>query len=141
MLRVSFDLSLFRSLAEQMGELSRSEFLRALVERLAEVALVDVRHGFDESRDPNGQSWAPLRSRAGKPLVRTGELRQSFGSRANGSEFSIGSQLSFAGFHQEGTRKMPARPMVPEGELGPEWAQTLETEIDQAMERLFGSDD
>jgi phage gpG-like protein len=140
MLRVRFDLAQLRALTEHLRDLSRPAFLRALDERLAEIALVEVHRGFDESRDPSGQLWAPLRSRAGKPLVRTGELRQSFGSRANGSGFSIGSQLAFAGFHQEGTRKMSVRPMVPEGELSPEWAQALETEIDLAMERLFGSE-
>jgi phage gpG-like protein len=139
MLRAQFDLSSLHALEEQVGRLAAPALLRSLNDRLASAALVEVGREFEEARDPQGQPWAPLRSRVGRPLNKTGALAHSFGSRSSGQGFSLGSSLSFAGFHQEGTSRLPPRPMLPEGEPGPLWSQALEQEIDAAVERLFGS--
>lgn len=74
-----------------------------------------------------GTRWAPLspaygawkaRNHPGKPLLElSGDLRDSFTTRpfgideVTGQGFVIGTQVSYAAYHQHGTDTMPARPL------------------------------
>ena len=130
MLRVQFERAALLGVIAKVGAVGSTAWWRDLDIELAKVALAQVDLGFEQSQDPAGHPWAPLKGRPGKPLVRTGDLRRSFGSEVQGKGVVIGSALRFAGYLQEGTSRIPARPMVPEGELSPAWARALEDVAD-----------
>lgn len=75
--------------------------------RLANVlgaeAITQIQLGFRSSRDPYGVPWAPLKRRSGKPLLDTGRLRSSFSYNARRGSFVVGTNVSYAKFHQHGT--------------------------------------
>lgn len=78
---------------------------------------------FRESRNPYGQPWEPLKSRSGKPLLKTGRGRASIAvsdlNPADGS-FRIGTNVRYMGYHQRGvdatfTRKPSSRLQATKG--------------------------
>lgn len=92
------------------------------MEGVASVAKFGQVDRFNSKTDPDGGHWAPwsrsYRKRApkhaGHTLLRdTGDLRGSFRTAAMGnnraSVFSVGEVFDY---HQRGTKRMPARPML-----------------------------
>lgn len=99
--------------------------------------------------------WTPLapstierKQRSGYPLdilVRTGELRESLSGRGKGSietiqplEMHLGTSSHSAVFHQRGTSRMPARPviMLPE-EQKTRWHKIIHKFLVQAVKESF----
>jgi len=94
-----------------------------------------------------GTPWPPRKSpaRAGavrEPplLIRTGALRDSLlGPSALGhveeleeQSLTLGSRLPYAMFHQLGTRRMPARPLIVlSGERAERWAEIIRSGIEE----------
>lgn len=87
-----------------------------------------VEEEFDTGSDPYGRSWAALaertlrKGRKPPPLTDTGAMRGSVEIRpaqGAGVQISIGEPYSV--YHQQGTSRMPARKMLPEGDLPPKW--------------------
>lgn len=168
---------LIKLLQDAGGSDVRGLYHRAKV-RCAAAAIVELQLGFRESRDPYGTPWAPLKVRAGKPLLDTARLRNSFTIRFTDTGFAIGTNVAYAPYHQYGTggRKadatrfqavgkggrfkahakakgkfvgvralnfkagaggIPARPMVPEGRLGPIWGKAFEEAIARTLQDFF----
>lgn len=84
---------------------------------------------FDTEGGYGAGGWAPLapstiesKARRGFPdriLVRTGQLRDSLMGRGPRAvevvrplELRVGTELDYARYHQRGTRRMPARPVI-----------------------------
>lgn len=66
-----------------------------------------VQH-FQDQGGPDG-AWAPT-LRGGQILVLTGQLRGSIGhTTLSDTEVSVGTNVLYGKFHQEGTNKMPRR--------------------------------
>ena len=104
---------------------------------------------FVEGKAPDGTPWAPLKNpskrRGGasaKPLRDTGALMASLGSgqgnvrvgTAHGLLF--GTNVSYAGFHQEGTRQIPARPFL--GVTPARESRIAEIVLEWVQKRLLG---
>ena len=123
-----------------------------LCEELAVQALDLIRIGFNGEQDPNGYPWAPrvgdsgrtksggVYSKSNPILYDTGTLKESFviaGVNKNG--FGIINDTPYAGYHQTGTTKMVARPMVPskDGGLG-EWAKPFQDTAREFIKRKLG---
>ncbi|HVZ89634.1 MAG TPA: phage virion morphogenesis protein [Polyangia bacterium] len=87
-----------------MLALTAPGFRDGLVRRLGADALKLVADGFRRSSDPYGDKWKSLGYRRGKPLLDTGRLRASFAVEPTGAGFRIGSVVTYAGYHQYGTR-------------------------------------
>jgi phage gpG-like protein len=122
---------------EQFGQ-----WLDGLVESIehphAEPALREWLEGFKQfiaqsfagSRSPFGEGWAPLKHRRPKghnpnsrPLIDTRALMESVTSdegilELDGQHLRFGTAIPYAGFHQHGTKNIPARVFlgVPEDE-------------------------
>ncbi|HEU4408114.1 MAG TPA: phage virion morphogenesis protein [Polyangiaceae bacterium] len=93
-----------------------------------------VQLGFRKGRAPDGSAWAPLQARDGQPLRDTGRLMNSFTAKASGSVVKVGTNTPYAPYHQEGTSRMPARPMLPDGDdLPAPWQQSLDEAADEAV--------
>ena len=74
-------------------------------------------------RDPQGKTWADIADKtrryllkhfpsARPPLWRTGELLDTIDSQVSGGVLLTGATKEYAGFLQEGTKRMPARPFI-----------------------------
>lgn len=116
-----------QQLANQLRARSRSLASGVAVDALRERAIAllqaDILSNFEESHDPDGVPWLPLKKpRADgskKPLVRTGKLRDSFlllksNARTSGSlsTLLLRSDVPYAIFHQRGTRHIPKRRFI-----------------------------
>jgi len=86
----------------------------------------DLAEGFLNSKSPEGKAWAPLKyprppghNPGTRPLIDTGQLMQSVISDSKGhieivssDSTTFGTSVFYAGFHQFGTTKIPARPFL-----------------------------
>jgi phage gpG-like protein len=121
-----------------------------LLDEIGRTVLDLARTGFARSTDPWGQTWAELaRSRpGGGPLVKTGALLASGTYSQSGDEVTVsfgggsGSPAS-AVFHQYGTDKMPARPILPLTEAGaylpPLWQADVVDLVESALDEIARS--
>lgn len=127
------------SLAEMATELVRLETAELVaMEAALEIAAVEVektaKSEFGVYQPAAGQfgAWPQLaestqdeRERLGfspnDPLLRTGELQASISHETRGLEAEIGSTSEIAPYHELGTSKMPARPV-----LGPALVRNLD---------------
>ena len=74
-------------------------------------------------RDPEGKTWADIADKtrqyllkhfpsARPPLWRTGKLLDTIKSQVSGGVLLTGATKEYAGFLQDGTKRMPARPFI-----------------------------
>lgn len=97
------DFAKLMALGNRIQALSKAKFRIDLNRLLGAEALKLVQMGFRNSVDPDGNAWAPLKHRNGKPLLDTGRLRSSFSAQSDWAGFTIGTNVSYAKFHQYGT--------------------------------------
>jgi phage gp36-like protein/phage gpG-like protein len=136
------DFGRLEDLVRRAAQVASPAFRQRVLKNVAEAARTEIVLGFERSRDPYGNTWRPLqnpsrRRRGGRPLLDTGRLRSSWfvGATANG--IVARTNVTYAGFHQHGTRRMVARPMVPTGaELGPFWRRAFEAVLERELRRV-----
>lgn len=144
--RISGDFDRLGTLIAQVRTIASPQFHDKLRASLAYAAEQEIIQGFDRSADPYGNRWAPLKAEKGRraggqPLVDSGKLRASYAARQTGTGFEVHSRTSYAGYHQYGTKRIPARPMVPNrrDDLGPYWRRSfirvIEDRLSRAMRR------
>lgn len=61
-----------------------------------------VQMNFRNSQSPEGVPWAPLKKRAGKPLLDTTRLRNSITYQVSGDSVNVGTNVIYAAIHQFG---------------------------------------
>jgi phage gpG-like protein len=113
-----------RLLVNRLEAIANEALTRKVSVNLQEEALALVRKGFQTSTNPYGERWKPLKVRKGMPLIDTARLRNSFARRAvTNTGFGIGTNVAYMSYHQEGTRRIAQRLMVPTAErgMGPVW--------------------
>ncbi len=89
-------------------------------------------------------TWPPRKPSKrddGHPLlIKSGAMRQSISWRLEGEDtVVVGSDKEYARYHQEGTKRMPARPFFPidrNGQLVPGMA----SKIQRTVERIYGEE-
>lgn len=122
------DFAKLRLLARQVKKVGSTSALRELNRNLAEEARELVLEGFDEERAPDGAAWAPITHRIGRILQDTGQLRNSWKvKKVTARGFTVSASAKHASYHQTGTSRMPARPMVPGGDLPGSWRRAFES--------------
>lgn len=101
-----------------------------------------VEDEFARGADPYGRAWAPLapstlaRGRTPPPLTATGTMRGSRVVVPVGLTTKI--RLPFpAAYHQTGTPRMPARPIVPDGGTPERWEFAVETAATDTIAKAF----
>ncbi len=114
-------------------------------------ALVEkVEQGFEREADPYGEPWKPLapstlekrrkKGRGAKILQDTGVMRRSLNWRLLGRDaVAVGFADRKAIWHQFGTDRIPARPMLPwkKGPSGVILPRSWMREIESTLEALF----
>ena len=76
--------------------------------RLLRAASGEAKHlvqvGFATESDPSGNPWLPLKFRKGKILRDTARMANSFTTNATENGFVVGSNVSYVGYQNDGTR-------------------------------------
>jgi hypothetical protein len=142
----------------QVKAAARAEFI-PVIAKLVGVALTKlVLDGFRLSEDQYGDAWASVernrardrkaksrRARAGKPaksdkpLIDTGRMRASVTHVVSGGDVRVVIPVEYASYHQEGTRHIQARPMLPDSRgLPPKWAAAINKETLRVLRGNFG---
>jgi phage gpG-like protein len=126
---------------EQGGKLARLD-LSPVMRQGALLVVADLKSRYDRSVSPEGVPWAPLRrprrrsAGADKPLLDTGQMRAAVTATAVLGGIVASNAVGYAGFHQEGTRRMVARPNM--GFSGEFLADFQELLADYLAENLLG---
>lgn len=126
-----------RRLGVTVDQVARIDFRPAL-QVCSYLIQNDTRERFRKGEDPDGRKWAPLKKKpripkgrgVDQPLWATGRLVASTGAAApehveelSRDSLVIGTNLSYAAYHQYGTRHIPARPFMG---IGDDLAKKLE---------------
>ena len=83
--------------------------------------------------------WAPRKDKKAKHplLIQSGDLRQNFRSEVTEPDtVTVGTKVKYAGYHQHGTKKMPARPFFPidkTGQLTPRMMRKINADVEKAF--------
>ncbi len=120
-------LARIRQIAACIGGLSR-EVMPAVSEAMGKRARGLISEGFDTRKAPDGAPWAKREQDKPWPLLeKTGRMRRGWRVIVSSKGMTTKNSVKHAKFHQEGTRKMAARPMVPrKGQRLPEkWRVSL----------------
>lgn len=130
-------------LGNLIGNLRRlSEVPSQAAREVSDAIGAEIELQFDHGIDPYGEPWEPLaqstldRGRSPPPLTDTTEMRTGISVRpSSGAGVQITIDAPYAGFHQTGTRFMPARKVLPEGSLPDTWERAFADALDNAFER------
>ena len=126
------DFSRLREMRQRLAMLASGGYAKQAATAFANETQKLLVNGFAQKRDPYGRAWAPRRPvpdwviRAFHPtnhplLDKTGKMFDTAKSKAVGLKIRV-SMKPYAKFHQDGTVKMVARKLVPDGtNLGPIW--------------------
>lgn len=99
---------------------------------------------FNRGVDPYGKAWKPLapstiaKGRHPPPLDATGKMRRGLRVRprqGGGVEIVFTTRAKIASYHQTGTRRMPARPVLPRGAFPKAWRAI----VDRAARKAFAT--
>lgn len=132
---VSGDFQRLRSIIGGLQRLQGGRVTRLAIKACAQTALELTQEGFERAQDPYGAQWAPLRRRQGQPLRDTGRLYASLNTSASGTSFSLGSNVAYASFHQDGTQRIPRRPFFPDDRgLPPGWGEEFAKAVEEVIE-------
>ena len=141
-IEIKVDTSKFdKLLADVPAALARaqSQALKDIGQAVASRTTLAFRH-----QQMRPSPWAPRKKSKrddGHPLlIKSGALRQSIGWKLQGSDtVVIGTDRKYAGYHQTGTKNMPARPFFPvdrSGNLTPQ----MKSKIDGIVEKTFAEE-
>jgi phage gpG-like protein len=113
--------------------------VREAVTEMATEALRLVQESFDKEQSPDGRKWRPTKAGNRPILVRTGRLRGGFTVSRGALGFTIINRVGYAVYHQGGTRRMVARPMLPkQGRLPAGWQRSINGKARAVFRRRFG---
>lgn len=159
---VTVNVAQFESVRKRMEDASRGNFLPALTARMAGTITKLLADEFRGSHDPYGNPWKPVfrrrrrdrlararraargqPARADLPLVDSSRLRTASVGRsatqASRTSVRVIIPVDYASYHQEGTRRMPRRQILPDdktGGLGPIWTAGLNRDADAVLKTL-----
>ena len=109
---------------------------RRMLEIAAPLIEAQVSARFDEGRSPAGEEWAARKEepRDGHPLLdATGKMRGSMAVSPVGEALVIANGDAEAQYHDEGTKSVPRRPLVPRTEMPDEWHRILRSAWELAV--------
>lgn len=101
-----------------------------------------IEQEFDEGLDPYGAAWEALaesttaKGRTPPPLTDERTLRDNTDAYPlSGAGIGITLGADYGIFHQTGTRNMPARPILPDGDLPYAWRDMIDNAVQEAVAR------
>ena len=84
-------------------------------------------------------AWAPRKPPTGTwPLLeKTGKMRRGFKVVATSAQLQIHNSQEYLKYHQNGTAKMQARPVLPGSGLTPSWQEYIDVSVASALEKAL----
>ena len=137
MITVTIDTSdLTRKLADFPEALARAQR-----NALKVIGNVVKNHTTEAFGDPQYRPspWAPRKDRKSTHplLIKSGDLRDNFRSVVTGPDtVVVGTKVKYAGYHQHGTKHLPARPFFPIDEHG-QLTPMVQREIKDNVEAIY----
>ena len=102
-----------------------------VLESIGSEAALLVQEGFDNSRDPYGQAWEPVK-RGGNPLYETGDnMRSSIKYEVGTNAVDVGLTFPYAGVHQDGATIRAKNADYLVFRVGEQWVKKKEVTIPQ----------
>ena len=90
---------------------------------------------FSTQTDPDGNGWqAPARDYGHPLLDDTGRLKGSWKVTVDGDSVIMSNSTPYSGYQQFGTRRIPARRMVPVEDLPPSWIEAIDAAVSRYIE-------
>ena len=124
----------------QLDQLRRAiESPSAVMADIGQFGVEQLDETWQAETNPYGVAWPPLapatlRQKTGPSmLIESGSMNAGLGYQVSGDGVEIGVLSDIAIFHQEGTSKMPARKVVPDEGLPPEWEPALTTLVESYL--------
>jgi len=100
-----------------------------------------IADGFKNEKSPYGRKWPARkdpRSGSHPILDKSGRLKRSWSVKHEEPRILIRTTgVDYAKYHQSGTRRMPARRMIPEGKLPPKWAKLIGARVARALSEML----
>lgn len=128
----------FDPLAVKMRQLTPGRIRQAAAGAIRDTVeeLIDER--FEDRAAPDGTLWEPRKPPTGTwPILeKSGRMRKSYHVSATTTGVSVTNNTQYAGFHQTGTSRMPARPVTPNGALPSEWRDRIDQAVAAELERI-----
>lgn len=125
-------------LIRRVERVAAGQHCRPVAEAVGKAAVQMVNYGFAAGQAPSGAAWAETEA-GNRPLIgETRELSTSaeYEARDDGVEIRVTDDK--AGFHQGGTsRGIPARPMLPDGEMPGPWRGPIEEAGAEALRKVL----
>jgi phage gpG-like protein len=135
---ITGDFAKLEQLAKQMRGLDSARFRKEAARLVGNAAKRELIAQFREGTDPYQKRWAPLKRGDVEPLIGTEKLLKSYKAKPTPNGFRLQTAVPIAGFHQDGTKKMPRRQMVPEqstGGVGPLWAVAMNKAMELVLKK------
>lgn len=137
LVRAEVSLGGFDALIKAAEGIDGPAQIRREAEAAAPAVEAQYQIGFEREEDPMGNGWAPPARDYGHPLMRdTRRLQEGAEVTATNDGVRIVVDVPYAEYHQDGTDRMPARKIVPEGVLSAEWADAIGEARVRAKPRL-----
>jgi hypothetical protein len=123
----------------KFGRIGDARTAFEIADGMSDAALALVAESFGREADPFGKAWKPRKVSTNRPILRgkTNRLVRWRKAFVNQHGYRISSTAPYAGYHQSGTRHMPARKMVPTGRLPPKWASEFRGVFIRRMHALL----
>jgi phage gpG-like protein len=106
--------TIFGRKAIQLARIASPAFRTRVAQLSGAFATKEVSDCFEQSRDPYGVPWAPLKHRDGKPLVDTGALAASISAQPGEGTFKLVAPKKYAAVHQFGAHMAPHSRVTPQ---------------------------
>lgn len=117
----------FRRRLEALEEVP-SDVAREVAGRIKAVVQAQIAAG----EDPYGNKWPGLKKGSGTPLA---SFAKTVKTRVSGNVVTITIADWRAKFHHAGTAKVPARSLLPSGEIPESWREAIGEEFTAAFRR------
>lgn len=119
MIRVAGDFDKLEAWETALGTIDKT--LESMSRDMAEETVGFVKERWRQQADPYGRRWKPKKRKDGRQILvgKTARLKGGWHvKRTSRGGFTIAPSVDYAGFHQTGTKFIPARHMVPTKERG-----------------------
>ena len=125
-------------LIARLERVAKGAHRRPVAEAVGKAAVQMVNYGFAAGQAPSGAAWQETEAGNAPLIGETRELSTSAEYEPSDSGVKIIVKDDKAGFHQGGTsRGIPARPMLPEGELPGPWRGPIEEAGVEALRKVI----
>lgn len=131
----------YSDIPRRLRELKRGDIRRAASVAVGAAVENLIDEQFEARAAPTGTPWAPRKPPTGSwPLLeKTGRMRKAFKVRATSAQLTVTNSTEYLQYHQSGTSRMVARPVLPEGPMPDGWTRRIDTAVSDAVDRFFRS--